>query len=160
MDPAVEPRDEGGVGNLFGVVLRAEVALDARRKHAALFRQHSYPQVLGHEVLWEGGEVDPVESECPKFRTHFGEIKCCQTSKCCQSLLDRPDGSLEHAADDFRPPGGVDVLGGEDVARRVQVEPVGRVARELLWPLRLLLLELLLAQDSDLLEEPPLRTAF
>ena len=54
MGPAVKPRDEGGIGDLFGVVLRAEVPLDARREHAALLRQHGHPQVLGHEVLREG----------------------------------------------------------------------------------------------------------
>ena len=67
--------------------------------------------------------------------------------------------SLEDAADDLGFPGGVDVLGGQNVPRRVEVEPVGHVAGKLLRALRVLLLELLLAQKPDLLEEPQLRTA-
>ena len=66
--------------------------------------------------------------------------------------------SLEDAADDLGFPGGVDVLGGQNVPRRVKVEPVGHVAGKLLRALRVLLLELLLAQKLYLVEEPLLGT--
>ena len=66
--------------------------------------------------------------------------------------------SLEDAADDLGFPGGVDVLCGQNVPRRVEVEPVGHVAGKLLRALRVLLLELLLAQKLDLVEEPLLGT--
>ena len=68
--------------------------------------------------------------------------------------------SLEHATDNIGSPGGVNVLGRQDISRRVEVEPVGHVARKLLWALLILLLELLLTQKPYLVKEPPLRTTF
>ena len=78
----------------------------------------------------------------------------------CYNFYSFGSNPLEDATDDIGPPGGVNVLGGQDISRWIEVEPVGHVACKLLWALRILLLELLLTQKPYFLKEPPLGTAF